>query len=108
VPNSCQGTISNGCGGTLGCSSSCTPNLVCKSGLTCCAPTQIVNAFGQCACARGMIWNPAVGPAGACQAVCPAGLVLCGATGSCLAPIECKLAEKQQGCPKNAKPGTCS
>jgi hypothetical protein len=66
VPNSCHGTVSDGCSGTLGCPNSCTSDLVYKSGLTCCAPTQIVNGFGQCACAQGMIWNPGVGPAGAC------------------------------------------
>jgi hypothetical protein len=108
VPNSCQGTTSNGCGGTLSCASTCTSDLVCKSGLTCCAPTQIVNAMGQCGCAQGMIWNPSAGPAGACQAVCHTGLVLCGATGTCMTPILCKQASQGQGCPKNAKPGTCS
>jgi hypothetical protein len=112
-PNSCQGTIPDGCGGVVDCPSSCDPQHQCKTGLPgqpaiCCAPTQILNNLGECACPNGSTWNPSAGPAGECQAVCPSGQVLCDATGTCLTVAQCRVAGNNSGCPKNARPGTCS
>ncbi|MGA2990147.1 MAG: hypothetical protein ABSD88_06700 [Candidatus Korobacteraceae bacterium] len=108
VQNSCQGTISNGCG-TVTCPSTCSANYQCKKAMPgqaaiCCAPTQIVSN-GQCVCANGMTWNPSAGPVGACQPVCSSGKAICAVTGTCMTTIQCKNASNP--CPKGAKTGTC-
>ncbi|MGA7830603.1 MAG: hypothetical protein WCA21_06570 [Terracidiphilus sp.] len=109
--NSCEGTVPDGCGGTLHCPTTCSANLQCKGtmpeyGTTCCAPTQIVNSYGACDCPSGAEWDPGSGPVGACKALCPAGKQICDVTGTCLTALACKSQEIKV-CPPNAKKGTC-
>jgi hypothetical protein len=111
VPNSCQGTVPDGCGGTLYCPTSCSADYQCKTGTSgqapiCCAPTQIVGSNDTCVCPNGQQWDPGAGVIGACVPNCPAGESICPATGTCLTQSMCTKAET--GGSGTCKPGTCS
>lgn len=121
--NSCQGTIPDGCGGTLYCPSTCSAPYVCTApsgdyghGTTCCGPGQYLPYDGSpCVCMNGGTWDPvsaqcvAPAPPPNPTPTCPTGKVYCDAAGACTTPAACKLLGGGGGCtPAQVKARTCS
>jgi hypothetical protein len=113
--SSCQAAMPDGCGGFINCSSSCTGIYTCTApqgsatGLACCGPGQYIPAGGtSCVCQNGGTWSSSLGECIPPTPTCPAGLVYCGATGTCLTSSAC-AAQSGGGCtPQQVRNHSCT
>lgn len=110
--NSCQAAMSDGCGGTLNCSSNCTGVYTCTApqgttaGLACCGPGQYIPAGGtSCVCPSGQTWDGILAACVTPRPRCPFGKEYCYGANACMTTAQCSA---YTGCtPAQAKAHAC-